>query len=230
MQDEKIKSVLTGLISQPDFLRSVCDTAFSSSNLLGSNDASWENNVTNNERKSKRKMCTCASNYVHGATFIDRKGRFRNFRCELGLQSLIHDNSCPLSKPYPKTVVVTAALHNCGTILARAIRASITINRGAGGCSIAHTLDIARMVPLHSRAFQLVDRTLPIKKGRIKSIIELEKFFRDSVQELQCLFRNGSASPCDVNENEETLLEVRICVVSLAGLLWLTSFTVGCGR
>lgn len=211
LQDEKIKSVLIGLISQPDLMRSVCDTTFCSNNPLHSSDASWENRVGKYRRKHKRKRCTCTWNSVREISrpLIDGVATTRNFRFGLGLQSLTHDCSCPLSKSYPKSTVVTAVLQYCGAMLARSIRASITINRGAGGVSIAHKLDIARVVPSGSRVFQLVNWKLAIEEGVIKSASDFDIFLRDSIKELQCLFRNGNASPCDVNEMGDTVLQVR---------------------
>ena len=155
---------------------------------------------------------------------VDGVAPIRNFRFGLGLRSLSHDISCPLSKSYPKSTVVTATLQYCGAMLARAIRASITINRGAGGFSIGQKLDIARMVPSDSRAFQLVDWQSAIKRNEIKSASDFDRFLRDSIKELECSFRNGKASPCDVNEEGDTILQVRICVMLLQGLLSLTIF------
>ena len=213
-------------------MRSVCDTTFCLNNFLGSGNASTEAKVIDHERQSKRKRCTCASSYVHGTSkpLIDQVGAFRNFSLRVSLQSMIHDKFCPLSKTHPRLTVVTAALQNCGTMLAQAIRASITINRGAGGISISHTLDTARMVPSDSRAFQLVDWTSALEEGIIGSIADFDRLLRDSVQELRYLFRNNSASPCDVSEDGKTLLEVRICVMPLSDLFSLINFSTGCGR
>lgn len=99
-------------------------------------------------------------------------------------------------------------------MLARAIRTSITINRGAGGVSIGHDLDIVRMVPGNSRAFRLVQWPLITKEGKIHNINSLDMFLRHNVQELEGLFRNGSASPFDVDEEGNTLLHVGICVLT----------------
>lgn len=211
LQDEKIKSILMGLIIQPDLMRSVCDTVFHSRNLVGSSDASLVTRVTDQDRKIRRKRCTCAANYRYETSKSFQVKRFRIFGLRLGLQSFAHSNSCSLSKPHPKSTVITVALHNCGALLARAIRASITINRGAGGLSISHKLDIARAVPRDSRAFQIVDWHFAVQTGVIKNIIDFDRFLRDSVREIENLFRNGSASPWDIDEDGDTLLEVRIC-------------------
>lgn len=150
-------------------------------------------------------------------------GTFHSFSLRLGLQSFTHDKLCPLSKRYPKSTAVAIASQYCGAILARAIRASFTINRGSGGVAISHTLEIARMVPNNSRAFQLVDFDLALTERKFKNIIDLDKWLRDSVKELQILFDNGSASSYDVNEKGDTLLHVRIFVTLLSDLMSLTS-------
>lgn len=197
-------------------MRSVCDTAVCSNNSQRSSEASWENNVNGKyRRKHRRKKCTCKWNSVQkiprplAAAVV----LIPNLRFELDLQSLTHDSSCPLSKSFPKTAVVTATLQYCGALLARAIRASITINRGARGCSISHKLDIARMVKSGSRAFRLVKWNSVIKDGIVKSTSDFDTFLRNNLREIECLFRNGDASPCDIDEEGNTLLHVRNCVV-----------------
>lgn len=57
----------------------------------------------------------------------------------------------------------------------------------------------------------------------IKNVSDSDVLLRISIKEIECLFRNGKASPCDVNEEGETLLHVRIRVVMPLGLLLLTT-------
>jgi hypothetical protein len=212
-------------------MQSVCDTAFCSKHPFSSGDALLEIRVGKYGRKQKRR-CTCAWNSLLEISrpLVDGVAPIHNFRFGLGLQSLSHDSSCPLSKFSSKSTVVKTALQYCGALLARAIRASITINRGAGGLSIGQKLDIASMVPSDSRAFQLVNWSSAIEEGVIKSASEFNTFLRDSIKKLECTFRNGNASPCDVNEEGDTVLQVCIYVMLLSGLLLLTSFSLGCGR
>lgn len=145
-------------------MRSVCETIFHSNYSLTSSDASFESRVYEKEHKRKRCTCTRYPLLETPKLSVDRVAKIRNFNFELGLHNLTHDNSRALTKPYPKSTIVITAFHYCGAMLAGAIRASITINRGAGGISISPVLNIARTVPNDSRAFQLVDWELPLKK------------------------------------------------------------------
>lgn len=220
-----------GLISQPDLLRSICDTVFSLNDLSGASNASWRTEISNDEKEIQRRGCTCTSSYVHGKPrpFVNRVITFRKSSLGLGLQFLNHNSSCPLFKRYPKSTVVTVAVQYVGILLTRAIRVLIAIDRGAGGISINHTtLDTARIVSNDSQAFKLVKWNEAFDEGKIKNIVELDKYLRDSYKELQLLFDDGNASPYDVDELGNTLLHVRICVMLLSSSTSLTSFSAGC--
>ena len=211
-------------------MRSVCDTGFSSNDFSSSSNASWRTEISNDGKEILRKECTCTSSYVHGKPrhFVNRVAKFRKSSLGLGLQSLKHDSSCPLFKYYPKSTIVTVAVQYVGILLTGAIRVSITINRGAGGTSISPTLDFARVVPSDSHAFKIVRWNEAFDEGKVENITELDKYLRDTLKELELLFRDGNASPHDVDELGNTLLHVRICVMSLSNSTSLTTYSAGC--
>ena len=197
----------------------ICNTVFRSNNSSPSSEALEED--TMNERyqrnqRRKRNICTCTSTQKINKPLASKAALIPSLKFGLNLQSLSHESSCPLSKSFSKTTVVTVAFEYCGALLARAIRASITINKGAGGCFIGHRFDIARIVANDSPAFQLVNWTWDLHTGRIRSVSDFDAHLRNSIKEIECLFRKGHASPFDVNENGATLLHVRIRVMICA--------------
>ena len=133
-------------------------------------------------------------------------------------QSMSHDRACPLFANSARTTMAKLRIGGCGTLLARAIEASISITTGAGGLSISTALRCAHVVPNNNPAFRLVDRGLWKKHPRggrqllSKSITEFEALLDVNIRKIERLFRAGKASPYDVSLYGNTLLHVRIIV------------------
>lgn len=104
-------------------------------------------------------------------------------------------------------------MKRCGAFLAGALEASISITRGAGGLSISPNLRCARLVSRDSPAFKLVDHLYPeFYVMSPKYMGELEALLDTSIHGLALLFRDGKASPYDVDLEGRTLLHVRVLV------------------
>ena len=135
---------------------------------------------------------------------------------EIGSTS--HHHSCPLFPKSANTTEARVRLSSCGRFLARAIEASISIKRGAGGSSISPVLQCAYVV--HDKAaFQLIDLDWPEShRDRmmytcdvdLSHLSHLEASLDRRIAKLQRLFKAGKASPYDVDLEGNTLLHVRV--------------------
>ena len=126
----------------------------------------------------------------------------------VGVQSFAHENSCPLSKPFPRVLKRTTSLEFSINMLVRAIRASMTMTRGAGGLSISQKLEVARLVPMDHLAFKVIGRIEPFVGRDINFMNDFAALLRNKITELDKLFCSGAASPHDINTRGETLLHI----------------------
>ena len=126
--------------------------------------------------------------------FSRQKGA--ELQIELWTQAAVYEScrSCSLSTSFSKTTVASVAQQYYGVLLARPIRASITINRGAGGCSISHKLDIARTVASKTPVFRLVNWGSAFDEEIIKNVSDFDVLLRTSIKKIERLFRNSSIS------------------------------------
>ena len=192
-------------------MRSVCDTQFGSDGAPNWTESSAETMINMRyKRKYRRERCTCEQNLIHGRIpkpFTIGMALNPRLSFRIGLQSVKHDSFCPLFQASSRSNMTTTSLQYCGTLLTRAIKASMTIKRGAGAYSICHTLETARLVPNDSPAFEIARWW---GAPEIKSIGEFSESLRNNVNELGYMFSNGIASPYDVDCKSRTLLHVRI--------------------
>ena len=93
----------------------------------------------------------------------------------------------------------------CGSVISQVVNASIHLRRGAGGFSISPSLSCVRVVSDDSPAFNLVGSYL--RKLHFYSAVE-DVDFGKIIRKLQELFRDGRASPRDVNPHGYSLLHV----------------------
>ena len=169
-------------------------------------------------RAKSPQSCSCKPNpNERGPTAL-----FKSFNLELnlasswilkfGTESMSHHHSCPL---FPKSANTTEArirLTSCGKFLARAIEASISIKRGAGGSSISPVLQCA-YVGHDKAALQLIDLKFlePYYSGMYHDELRhVEESLNSRIQKLQRLFEAGKASPYDVDLEGNTLLHVSV--------------------
>lgn len=127
-------------------------------------------------------------------------------------ESMSHNRTCPLFANSASTTMARFRIASCGALLAGAIEASISITRGAGGLSISPVLRCAHVVASDNPAFRLISKTLRLnlfKKWGPRSRIELT-VLDIGIREIERLFREGKASPYDVDLKGNTLLHVRV--------------------
>lgn len=89
------------------------------------------------------------------------------------------------------------------SILSRAVQASITVTRGAGGLSISPKLTFSPIVPSNSPVFQVFTVA-----SRIDGYYDVRTHLYTIVKTLERLFDKGKASPYDRDEQGDSLLHV----------------------
>lgn len=161
-------------------MRNVCDAVFCLDSAPSPNEALRETRRIDKkyQRNSRTNWCTCTCSFVPETKMPLTARMVQNFITSFGIQMqcVNHVRSCPLSGFLSNTTKVTFARQYCGKLLARAIRASLTINRGAGGCSISHQLDIARVVSSDSPVFRVVSGSSLIVKHGVQILTTLMCF------------------------------------------------------
>ena len=168
-------------------------------------------------RRKRYQRCSCKPK--HNSTYAEISSESSYFRTIPNLkwhfifetESMKHDPACYLFASSSSTTVAKFGVKRCGAFLSRAIEASISITRGAGGLSINHGLRCAHMVPANNPAFHLLFRLRGrFDTDRKMNIGEVESSLETGIQDLARLFRDGKASPYDVDLEGNTLLHVRL--------------------
>ena len=127
------------------------------------------------------------------------------------IESSNHSFTCPLYIGTKATTTVGFKLDYYGRLLANTIRATISITTGAGGYSINPYLKFYAIVPKSSPAFRLLDyeifreRFLTTPALQSKAVSD---YYKNTLRQLYELFKDGKASPTDVNISGYTLLDV----------------------
>ena len=184
-----------------------------------------EGRLASGDRTRKRyQRCSCKTK--HNSTYTEISSKSSYFRTtskptwrfivETG--SMSHHKACPLFVSPSSTTVAKFHMKRCGAFLSGAIEASISITRGAGGFSISPGLRFAHVVPANNPAFELLHRLrdMYFSPGQTNSIGELELSLETGVQDLTRLFRDGKASPYDVDLQGSTLLHVRLTLFAIS--------------
>ena len=118
--------------------------------------------------------------------------------------NLHHDRHC-LHYAWDETSwSMRLRLAYCSKLLARAVEASLSLTRGAGGIALSPTLQLRCLVPFDSPAFTLVRDPFP----RGMTFDDKEIVANQRLQILRQMFQDGKASPYDVDVNGNTLLHV----------------------
>ena len=204
------------MISKPGLMQSVCEESYRLKNLPGSDTPRRDGGLQLwDGRMKKGRLCSCKTKskgtdpeaFAKSSSF-----EFTSRKFAFETESLSHLRTCPLFVKSAWTTVARFRIRSCGALLARAIDASMSITRGAGGLSISSNLQCARVVPYDSPAFKLVRSVFLDDGPRRRSKIEMEAYATKFVlPELERLFCSGKASPYDVDsETGDTLLHVRI--------------------
>lgn len=178
-------------------------------NLPGSNNERGEGWLgSTDDRRKRRQRCTCK--LKHNNTYTEIRPNSA-WKIVFERECINHYRTCPMFASSASTTTAKIRIKTCGAFLAGAIGASINIIRGAGGSSISPVLQCARVVPQDNSAFRLVRSIYPILNGReITSRSEVKAQLEINIHQLARTFRDGRASPYDVDLDGNTLLHVRV--------------------
>lgn len=191
-------------------MQSVCEEKRRSEHSLTSGKAGeWNARRLRDDRLITRYRCSCK---LKPRSF--RFGLSSKYKWKLVFETKAtsHHRTCPLFLISTSTATTTLRVASCGTFLAGAVEASISIIRGAGGFSISPVLRSAHVVPRDSPAFALIKRHAPKESRILRSKRKLDELLDADIHEIELLFRAGKASPYDVDLEGNTLLHVRVTV------------------
>ena len=230
-KDDTAKRIQLGLIAKPSLLQSMCENISLTEDLLvpgDSMEAYWLGPQDN--EKCVRQSCHCHSKCIQdGAETSDpcfgkRIPSWCTPDFNIGIAASSHHHTCPLFWGASTFATARLRFRSCAAFLAGAIKASLTIIRGAGGFSISPRLQCACAVANNSPAFNLIGDLYP--GGRAASGMagtQRKIRFQSILNDLERLFSTGGASPYDVNEDEMTLLHVLDQLMPIGGTLELTA-------
>ena len=216
-------------------MQSVCEENDRLKSLSGLDTGSYSTRKNNQLELKRRKLETlqrCSCRLKHSKTYTrifsesPRFGRMSNskWKSMIELESTSHHRTCPLFENLGNTTRAKFRIKRSGALLAGAVEASITITRGAGGLSISPALRCAHVVPRDSLLFELVNPrgvysyrlpTSPSGRSRSMKNSDLESSLEISIRGLVGLFRDGKASPYDVDIEGNTLLHVGLTLFSV---------------
>ena len=205
-------------------MRSVCEENDRLEKLLRPNNERRAGCLGSTDgRKKRRQRCSCKlrHNSTHIGSYPETSyfgmTAFSKWKFIFETQSMSHHPTCHLFASSPSTTVARFCMKRCGAFLAGALEASISITRGAGGLSISPNLRCARLVSRDSPAFKLVDDLsqkfyvlTPEDMGGLEALVDI------SIHGLALLFRDGKASPYDVDPEGGTLLHVRVLCFTIS--------------
>ena len=212
-------------------MQSICVENDRRENLLRSDHARGSQLASRHGRNERFLTCSCKLKRHRTYTEIFSKSPHLELMSKpkwkgiFEMESTSHHRTCPLFASSASATMAKLRIKRCGALLAGAIEASITITRGAGGLSISPVLRCAHVVPPGSSAFALVGPhcvysyrlpTSTVERSRKINISELDTSLDISIHGLVQLFREGKASPYDVNLEGNTLLHVRVTLSSVS--------------
>lgn len=206
------------VISRPDLLRSAYHA---NSQLAEDHEAPISKSLLGSEPgkvpyfSKKRARCSChirsagTSRRESPSTLYSRQNFCHQWSVQAGLVSKgRHHRTCPMYFTSPSTSTARLSIRIGGVLLSGAVEASFSIIRGAGGFSISPMLQCARVMDSTHSIFRLTDlseREIPA----VNNMADFQGFMDGTLQEIERLFREGRASPQDVDIDGNTLLHVR---------------------
>ncbi|KAL8943287.1 MAG: hypothetical protein Q9211_001034 [Gyalolechia sp. 1 TL-2023] len=210
--NETIKNLQLVVISRPSLLPS----ADRENSQLGNISHIAEPNVDAGQGSlynppRRRMKCNCDARYTNvprgEALSTRRSGRLfgHGWIYRFGMSSTqLHRRTCPMFSTSSAVVTARLSISICGALLRGAAEASFSIIRGAGGFSISPALNCMRVVDGNTETFSLVaslDEDCPVACR-----IDWEYRLSRRIQKIERLFREGQASPYDVDLEGKTLL------------------------
>lgn len=205
MQESDVKNIQLSLVQKPGLLKETCDEF--KNRELDNIAASMTTTSPSRIRMTRTKpFCTCrfrTGSYIYSSS-QHSKSRETSWTVSLHSSNRDHHHDCPLSACSESSWRLNFRLAYCSRLLARAVQASISFTKGAGGRSLSPIMNIRCLVANDSPGVALISEPFP----RQMSASDIDTVVSQRVQSLRQLFQDGKASPYDVCINGDTLLHV----------------------
>ena len=205
-------------------MRSVCKENDSLWNLPRLTNERGQNSLMSRDRRRKRNQkCSCKPKHNLAYTKTSPESSYfattstPKWKFMFKTESMSHHPGCHLFVRSCSITVTKVCMKRCGAFLSGAIEASISITRGAGGFSISPDLRCARAVPANNPAFKLLEHLRHVLfTSPAMNIGEVKLSLETGIQDLARLFRDGKASPYDVDLSGNTLLHVCLTLFTIS--------------
>lgn len=187
------------LIRRPSLLSWVCGTDTELDAKLSEAEATIPGGPSNSVTRALSRSCSC-----YRRSYLQSRatgwGPLHIFRHTQTAEA--HDKHCPCYVRSSKKSSFGARITVLNWFLAKAIEISFNRAEGAGGNSMSPTLTLRSLVRKDSPAFALLNR------NEIQKYQANKDYLREALELILKLFREGKASPYDVDKNGRNLLHV----------------------
>ncbi|KAL9118762.1 MAG: hypothetical protein Q9187_004691 [Circinaria calcarea] len=208
--NQSMVNLQLGLVQSPGLLHSTIEEKHQrESSIVGSS-------------RARQRGCLCRTQSNYGS--LRKAQRYRwddrstknSWNANLHSSLRIHRRDCPLYDEIESERLVGMSISYCGTLLMGAIRASISMTRGAGGFSISPSLTFSPVVPSTAPAFALLN----IRFTRDTTVNDMQQTYNIRLQQLSRLYSERKASPHDTDQDGNTVLHFFRVPSNMAPYLW----------
>lgn len=211
--DQKISGLQPSIAQSPSLIRSVHE------------ECRLRSSKTNSKPRPFQR-CICRPSTAHippNALRWRRRSAARTSGCldaAIFGGAVVHQRDCPFFGQFDVEKQFGMRLSYSGPLLARALLISMSMTRGSGGFSMSPTLAFSPTVPSHAPAFKALECLIFSKST---SAFDMEAKFEFTKQELSRLYRDGKASPYDLDEYGNTVLHMACNVFNHNSIMQLDS-------
>ncbi|KAM0804469.1 hypothetical protein BDR22DRAFT_960096 [Usnea florida] len=212
--ERDVKSIQLGLLQKPSLLKSVYEQAKSREPDDMTTKLMCRTNKVPSDPQMRRTWADCACRYRSRRQQYSKlqasDSKTISWSISIHSANRNHDRDCPLSVCVETSWSMRLSLASCTKFLARAVEASLSLTRGAGGIALSPNLQLRCVVPYNSPAFTLMREPYPDDMTFDDTKIAASQ----RMQILRQMFQEGRASPYDVCMDGNTLLHYAVTAVT----------------
>ena len=208
LQENDVKSIQLSLVQKPSLFKKTY-AEFKSRELKDMERSAAYGTVTNPSRTRKARtgmVCACRLQTSSQQYSSSQNGNSRKTSWTVSLHSANtnHHRDCRYTSLVESSWSLKFRLAYCSRLLARAVQASISLTKGAGGTSLSPNITFRCLVAEDSPAFALMRHPWP----QYISSNDIEAVVYQRVHSLRQMFQDCKASPYDIDIYGNTLLHV----------------------
>lgn len=220
VQESDVKNIQMRLVQKPSLFRRACDdfTTCKGGDVAMSNAQRPDMGSPRTRKTRTHQVCTCSiqRSSRQYPSLRNSNSIQKSWLASMHSENSTHTDDCPHSAWAESSWSLKFRLAYCGRLLARAVEASVSFTKGAGGLSLSPTMRLRCLVAYDSPAFALISEPFweepswePWEKpvGEM-SANDIEAVVNQRVQSLRQMFQERKASPYDMNIHGQTLLHV----------------------